>query len=349
MQQDKTHHPSRSQHTVSFSTPLISLSIPPLHDNAAPFAPLNATNRITETFTTSTTLPHHFVLCFESFPYWLLGLTPYNSLSIQICRFPSMKHFLSHASTHHWSLELLHCIMSHIGISKFQFTTLTSTTQTNAIYLISGSPSFLVTQENLITTYPTLFMSDLTKRFKIPVLSKLKLKMFHHTQFGGCTSTKLFLGYLNLQSYKPHLTTLRRTMGDYLSHSVFCKPLSSTHYGASSSLTDHHLMPVPLMLHIINMQTPRSPTGFGSRHLTLLEVCDMMGLPSWMKLPSLRLHHIPKIPIHIITGCLHSLQTLQLSKSSHSFLPNHTPWHPPHLPKLSKTSPVHWVPPLTWT
>ena len=136
-----------------------------------------------------------------------------------------------------------------------------------------------------------------------------------------------FLGSINLSSYSPHLTTLRRTIGDYLSHGTFCSLIPATSYLDDSSLTDHHLMPLPLALHTIQMKTPRSPTGFGSQNVQLLELFNMMGFPSWMKLASILLHHIPVIPVYIITRCLQPFHLMYLTCPL--TLPTHLLWNPP--------------------
>ena len=75
---------------------------------------------------------------------------------------------MRHASTAHWSLDLLHSIISHIGVSKFSFTDNIPPSQENIVYLISESPSYLFLHETYVETQPTLFLSDTTKRFKIP-------------------------------------------------------------------------------------------------------------------------------------------------------------------------------------
>ena len=138
---------------------------------------------------------------------------------------------------------------------QFFFTDNIPPSQENTVYLISAlPPSYLFLHETHVGTHPTLFFSNKTKRFKIPILSKLKSKVFHHIQFGGCTSTKIFLGSINLPSYSPHLTTLRRTIGNYLSHGIFCSSIPATSYLDESSLTDHHLMPLSLALHTIQMK-----------------------------------------------------------------------------------------------
>ena len=73
---NKVHHPLCSSHTVSFSTPLISLSILPLQSNATLIESIHTTHQLTETITTSTPLPHHFVLFLNPSPIgcWLLLL-----------------------------------------------------------------------------------------------------------------------------------------------------------------------------------------------------------------------------------------------------------------------------------
>ena len=169
----------------------------------------------------------------------------------------------------------------------------------------------------------------------------------HDKIFVGCTSTKKICSF-NLLSYTPYHTTPWHTVENYLSHKTFL----SYHYS-------HTILDIitfnrsPLDVPSLRFTPYSYVTTLLNYGLWLLsnqftQFFDMMGLPSWMKLPSICLHHILLILVQIITGFLKYLHTLSVRKNCTSLLSTNIPWFFSPLKCPPKASDLQWVPPMDW-
>jgi hypothetical protein len=249
-----------------------------------------------------------FTLFFEGLPLWLLSLDRSFVSRVYICGFESSSELLCYLQNKELDPFLITKAAARLGLVRIEYLGLRSPPQ-DAIKLVSGAPPFLISEANRLGRSVALYLSSSELKRSYKFLPKVvSWHRCRHESFGGCTTFTALLGVGGIiTGYRPVTTSIRRTIGHVLDHSVRPSPIANSTEMTSISLTvGSRLNPSDLG------QTVRYRSNFyakewGSRTLTPDEIGLSFGLPTWLRGNKLERHHLPVVPIQILDGCLGGL------------------------------------------
>lgn len=259
---------------------------------------------------------HHFVLLFDKDPIWLLALERQMVDKIYMPNFESMSAFHAHLTSRGSISNLYNRAVTRLGLHRFIFAF--PALHTNSLTLISGSIDFLNSFTN--KDLPFIFVCDshLRVRRKSPRVF-CSLFQIKHTQCGGATSYSTQWGS-NLPNFTPQFTTIRRTVGDFIDHSI--RPQSAPSTMPSHAYTEDSLINPDFFYTPILYKTSFVAKSRGYRQLTVAELSRIVGLPSWFTSLPLTLTDLHFVPCQILEALLRpALSSFEMTESKRRKLP----------------------------
>ena len=264
--------------------------------------------------------PLSFCIIFEHAPIWLLALDPSFVVKVYLSDMFSFDHFYSHLTQLKIDQKLYSNYISSIGTSLFCFTS----PPNNAIHLISGSISFLNEKSGMIRQKKAIFVTDRSTRTKkLPT----DLHRLPHVKVGGATTSQVLYRYFPSPMH-PILSTLRRSVGDYMDYSIPPTTVNTS----EMCLNYKGLLPLSYCSRLVYYPTHFSTNGYGYRSLKTSELSKMFGLSSRHTLPTpLPSNTFPLIPVQILDALLTPM--LQPCNMTMALSPSTTPIQLPDIYK----------------
>ena len=153
--------------------------------------------------------------CFEANPIWLLSLDPKNTAHIYLVDMKSFSDLMNHLTSNNLDVTLYNSLVSFLGRSTFRFTAPPS----GILYLISGSISFLNDKASYLRQERFIFSTDSHRQYRSLPSAFIPLHRIKHQTVGGASTYQGIWG-CNGINISPHLTSLRRQIGDYIDYSI---------------------------------------------------------------------------------------------------------------------------------
>jgi len=218
-------------------------------------------------------------ILFESFPIWLLALSPFTYKSI--C-FPQYKSFNDITSTSHLS-KVIMTVVDNTWLSSSVLFKEDSLPSPNFI-CISGSAQFIKNLDSKYLSAPALCVFEYKNKVR-SLDSRFKFRNFRHFVNGGCSSVRIQVGFFNVDP-PSNLPCFNRTLADFLDYSILpSKAISHMSIKENGIITPSSIWNPKQIEECIAMPCYKFSTGWGIRLLERKEIFSIWG---WSKLCSSR-------------------------------------------------------------
>ena len=209
------------------------------------------------------------ILKFEGAPIWILGLQPIKINKIYVPDFDSFSALQVHIEKFAAQTSVFHKIVTLIGRRRFCLQTVGVT---NSVWLVSGSTAFMNEQFHSLQKEISLFVTDSHKIWRRLPSTTIKLQRLSHSQCGGPTNFSVLFGATF--PCKLRLSTLKRTVGDYIDHSAMGL---SSHILPPRVTTEEALYPITSIPCLVKYNTKRVQQGWICRTFTTKEIGCLFG------------------------------------------------------------------------
>ena len=200
-------------------------------------------------------------LKFESFPIWLLTLDSMQITKVHLMGISTQEDFESHVKHEGFDQQLIAATLKNVGASKVKFTT-NDNPAAGSLYLVSGSKAFVQAWSEQVTNRMLVLCDEHIRTTKrLHCQGTLCWMVLRHSTFGGVTHFRAMVG-TNIPGFAPVRTTLKRTIGHVLEHSVKPKwaPAPSKEPATATLRLEDRLHPIDLQREVV-YHTHYSSTG----------------------------------------------------------------------------------------